>query len=169
MNRICKSKALRSCKRFKRRRNVLNEECKGLSPRFCRNPFMVFLEHFRKSFRCPYSSFECSIIAAKMWNQMDSVEREPYIRFAENYQYTTKPKRTKTIFVMNKIRELVDSQCLDLHTLWRLCAIMGAWNECIMDITFHMNDELDYDPDEENKNDCACDDCPDEENEDDCA
>lgn len=149
MDRFCRSKCSRSFKAFKRRRNILNEECKGLSPRFCRNPFMVFLEHFRKSFKCPYSAYECSIVAANMWNQMDSVEREPYVKFAENFQYTSKPKQSKVIYVMNKIRELVDNKCLDLHTLWRLCSIMGAWNECIMDITFRMDDEADDCTDED--------------------
>lgn len=149
MYRNCKAKFSRYSHTVKRRRNILTEECKGLSPRFCRNPFMVFLKHFRKSFKCPYSCYESAVVAAQMWNEMGSIERKPYVKFATNYQYTCKPKRPKIRYVVNKIRELLNKEYVDLHTLWRLCATMAAWNDRVIDVTLCMDDELNDCPDEE--------------------
>lgn len=149
MYRKCKSKSLRCFHAGKRQHNKLTEECKGHSPRFCRNPFMVFLEHFRKSFKCPYSCYESATVAAKMWNEMDTIARQPYIKFATNYQYTCKPKRRQMLVMVNKIRELLDKEYVDLHMLWRLCSIMAAWNDRVMDVTLCMNNGQNDSPDEQ--------------------
>lgn len=141
MGRICKEKSSKSSQVMKRCKK-LNTECKGCSPHFCRNPFMVFLEHFRKNRKCPLSAYRSAAVAGKMWNNMNIIARAPYIKFARTYQYTFKPKRKKVNYVVNKIRHLVETDKLDLHSLWRLCGRMGSWNDCIMDSVFTLDDEM---------------------------
>lgn len=141
MVRICKEKSSKSNQALKRCKR-LNSECKGRTTHFCRNPFMVFLEHFRKSRKCSLSAYKRAEIAGKMWKHMDNIAREPYINFARTYQYSYKPRRKKVNYVVNKIRQLAASDKLDLHSLWRLCARMGSWNDCIMDSAFTLDDEM---------------------------